>query len=69
MCRHVENLSGSTDVTRSREVLPKNVKPIHYDLTLEPDFVKFKYQGTVVTEYVWRRLQVLQFFLRLLLGS
>ena len=47
MCRANE---GSIDVTKSREVLPTNVKPVHYDLTLEPDFEKFSYQGTVVIE-------------------
>ena len=55
MCRHAENLGGSTDVARGREVLPTNVKPIHYDLTLEPNFEKFTYEGTVVIEYVRRR--------------
>jgi hypothetical protein len=42
--------SGSTNVPR--EVLPTNVKPVHYDLTLEPNFESFKYDGTVVIEYV-----------------
>ena len=36
----------------SREVLPTNVKPLHYNLTLEPDFKNFKYEGTVIIEYV-----------------
>jgi aminopeptidase 2 len=40
------------DVSRGREVLPTNVKPLHYDLTLEPDFEKFTYEGKVVIEYV-----------------
>ena len=35
-----------------REILPANVKPLHYDLTLEPNFEKFTYDGTVVIEYV-----------------
>jgi len=39
-------------VEAHREVLPRNVKPLHYDLTLEPDFEKFTYNGTVVIEYV-----------------
>jgi hypothetical protein len=43
--------SGSTNVP-GREVLPTNVKPLHYDLTLEPNFETFKYDGTVVIEYV-----------------
>lgn len=54
MCgsRRAEELSGSTNVTHGREVLPTNVKPVHYDLTLDPDFEKFTYDGTVVIEYV-----------------
>ena len=53
MCgsRRAEELSGSTNVTHGREILPTNVKPVHYDLTLEPDFEKFTYDGTVVIEY------------------
>ncbi|KAL2841267.1 peptidase family M1-domain-containing protein [Aspergillus pseudoustus] len=41
--------SGSTSVP-GREVLPTNVKPVHYDLTLEPNFETFKYDGTVVID-------------------
>lgn len=44
------DVSGSTNV-QGREVLPTNVKPLHYDLTLEPNFDKFTYDGTVVIEY------------------
>lgn len=43
---------GSTNVAGGREVLPTNVKPLHYDLTLDPDFEKFTYDGSVVIEYV-----------------
>ena len=50
MCQANAEIEGSVDVTKSREVLPKNVKPVHYDLTLEPDFGKFTYEGTVVIE-------------------
>lgn len=46
-----DEVSGSTNV-QGREVLPTNVKPVHYDLTLEPNFEKFTYDGTVVIEYV-----------------
>ncbi|KAF4447296.1 aminopeptidase [Fusarium albosuccineum] len=42
---------GSLDFSRGREVLPKNVKPLHYDLTLEPNFETFKYEGTVVIDF------------------
>lgn len=53
MCRaHEDVVGGSVDVTKGREVLPTNVKPIHYDLTLEPDFEKFSFEGKVVIEYV-----------------
>lgn len=52
MCRRGEELSGSTTM-QGREVLPKNVKPVHYDLTLEPDFEKFTYDGSVVIEYAF----------------
>lgn len=52
MCRHggVDAHGSSIDITHAREVLPDNVKPIHYNLTLEPDFDKFTYDGTVVIE-------------------
>ncbi|KAJ5610716.1 hypothetical protein N7510_007435 [Penicillium lagena] len=43
------DVSGSTNV-QGREVLPTNVKPLHYDLTLEPNFDKFTYDGTVVID-------------------
>ncbi|CAL5873549.1 uncharacterized protein PFLUO_LOCUS7829 [Penicillium psychrofluorescens] len=43
------DVSGSTNV-QGREVLPTNVKPLHYDLTLEPNFDKFNYEGTVVID-------------------
>lgn len=51
MChaRHADESFGSTNVA-GREVLPSNVKPVHYDLTLEPDFEKFTYEGTVIIE-------------------
>lgn len=57
MCRHSgADVHSHVDVTGSREVLPTNVKPVHYDLTLEPDFEKFTYEGSVTIEYVWNRL-------------
>jgi aminopeptidase 2 len=53
MCRHfgADDHSSSVDITKGREVLPTNVKPLHYDLTLEPDFENFTYNGTVTIEY------------------
>ena len=48
MCRQAE--TGSATATPDREVLPTNVKPLHYDLTLEPDFEKFTFVGSVVIQ-------------------
>lgn len=42
--------AGGMDVTMGREILPANVIPKHYDLTLEPDFVKFTFAGDVVID-------------------
>jgi len=58
MCRHfgVDDPSPM-NVSQGREVLPTNVKPVHYDLTLEPDFDKFTYNGTVTIEYTSLSLQ------------
>ncbi|KAF4251569.1 hypothetical protein KXW98_001875 [Aspergillus fumigatus] len=50
MSRRTDVPSGSTNVTHGREVLPTNVKPVHYDLTLEPNFEKFTYDGTVIID-------------------
>ena len=55
MCRKdLGDAGDSMDVTKGREVLPTNAKPLHYDVTLEPNFEKFTYEGTVVIEYVPR---------------
>ena len=37
-------------MTKGRQVLPTNVKPLHYDVTLEPDFEKFTYRGNVIID-------------------
>jgi aminopeptidase 2 len=42
--------SGGIDVTKGREILPANVIPRHYDLTLEPDFKNLTYDGHVVID-------------------
>ncbi|KAF2857406.1 hypothetical protein K470DRAFT_260840 [Piedraia hortae CBS 480.64] len=48
MCWDHREVGGSAiGVDKGRQVLPKNVKPLHYNLTLEPDFDTFKYDGTV----------------------
>lgn len=51
MCLARDHVEGATAAPK-REVLPTNVKPKHYDLTLEPDLEKFTYEGSVVIEYV-----------------
>lgn len=38
------------DITKGREILPANVIPRHYDLTLEPDFEKLTYEGHVIID-------------------
>ncbi|KAF2764464.1 hypothetical protein EJ03DRAFT_385927 [Teratosphaeria nubilosa] len=53
MCRgrrEADAAETSLDIAKGREVLPKNVKPLHYDLTLEPNFEAFQYEGTVSIE-------------------
>ena len=35
------------DISKGREVLPKNVKPLHYHLTLDPNFETLKYDGNL----------------------
>lgn len=49
MCRFAHNTSGSVNV-EGRVVLPTNVVPRHYDVTLEADFDKFTFEGTVVID-------------------
>ncbi|KAH7359065.1 aminopeptidase [Plectosphaerella cucumerina] len=46
MCRYHESEGGAT-VTVQRELLPANVVPRHYDVTLEPNFETLKFDGTV----------------------
>ena len=50
MCRHAGADGGVTVVNAGRELLPADVIPRHYDLTLEPDFSKFTFEGTVVID-------------------
>jgi len=52
MCRTIEGASGSIDITQGREVLPTNVKPLHYDVVLEPNLEDFTFNGTVSIEWV-----------------
>lgn len=51
MCKDA-NMSGDSSLTISdgHVVLPKNVKPTHYNLTIEPDLETLKYSGKVVID-------------------
>lgn len=55
MCRlagDTEHFGGANpDPTEGRELLPTNVVPRHYDVTLEPDFEKFTFEGKVVIDF------------------
>ena len=54
MCRltgDVEHLGGANpNPAEGRELLPTNVIPRHYDITLEPDFDKFTFRGKVLID-------------------
>jgi aminopeptidase 2 len=43
----MDNSSGGPSVSLDREVLPTNVKPVRYHLTLEPNFSTFEFDGEV----------------------
>ncbi|GMM37587.1 metallo-aminopeptidase [Saccharomycopsis crataegensis] len=42
--------SSAVDSTAGREILPTNVYPDHYYITLEPDFSKFTFDGSVTID-------------------
>jgi aminopeptidase N len=51
MCRAAGvDTSGSMVISQSREILPRKVVPKHYDLTLECDFEKSTFEGTVMID-------------------
>lgn len=38
------------DMATSRQVLPTNVRPAHYDLSLRPNLSTFQFDGRVVVK-------------------
>lgn len=50
MCRSRAGLEGSSVAVQSRELLPANVVPRHYHLTVDTDFDKLTYKGIVVID-------------------
>ncbi|KAI1808367.1 peptidase family M1-domain-containing protein [Daldinia bambusicola] len=47
-----DHTGGATpDPTKGRELLPTNVIPRHYDVTLEPNFDKFTFEGKVLIDF------------------
>ncbi|KAI0382042.1 peptidase family M1-domain-containing protein [Hypomontagnella monticulosa] len=55
MCKlagDIDHTGGATpDPTKGRELLPTNVIPTHYDVTLEPNFEKFTFDGKVLIDF------------------
>lgn len=49
MCRS-RDAGGATLNPHGRDLLPANVIPQHYDLTIDPDFTKFTFDGTVIID-------------------
>jgi len=52
MCKGAEGETGGGGGVGSlvRELLPAHVKPTHYDVTLEPHFDTFKFDGSVTID-------------------
>ncbi len=50
MCRNNADMPGSAANAQGRVVLPTNVVPKHYDVSLEPDFDKFTFDGKVTID-------------------
>ncbi|KAK6198853.1 alanine/arginine aminopeptidase [Scheffersomyces amazonensis] len=50
MCHHHNSSDSSSLIPSDREVLPNNVKPLHYDLTIEPIFENFTFKGEVTID-------------------
>ncbi|KAI1107840.1 peptidase family M1-domain-containing protein [Jackrogersella minutella] len=55
MCKlagDIDHTGGAApDPTQGRELLPTNVIPTHYDVTLEPNFDKFTFEGKVLIDF------------------
>lgn len=55
MCRlagDIDHTGGAApDPTQGRELLPTNVIPKHYDVTLEPNLEKFTFDGKVLIDF------------------
>ncbi|OTB08749.1 hypothetical protein M426DRAFT_316768 [Hypoxylon sp. CI-4A] len=55
MCRlagDIDHTGGANpDPTQGRELLPTNIIPRHYDVTLEPNFEKFTFEGKVIIDF------------------
>lgn len=50
MCRHTHAASATT-LTAGKEVLPTNVKPLHYKLRFEPIFSDFTFKGEETIDF------------------
>ena len=50
MCKLMADTPAASTSTQGRVVLPTNVVPKHYDVSLEPDFDKFTFEGKVVID-------------------
>ena len=51
MCQmHGDREVGASSTSHGREILPGNIVPKHYDLTLEPDLTNFTYEGKVIID-------------------
>lgn len=51
MCQRSESLTAVAVANAGREILPTNVKPLHYKLTLEPIFESFTFKGSEEIEF------------------
>lgn len=52
---------SSTNVPE-RQLLPQNVKPLNYNLTLDPNFETFKFGGDLAIRYVYLYLYFIIFY-------